>query len=127
MLVFISYFRVNVMMTTTYSDPSVDSDPIWWKDPATIQAIRHHAHLSGLLYRPLHLPISSQLAGNMSVTLQPSKFPEDQFHQVWDVQPSVNSLVDAVSRDVQFLKEALERLEGPYSHVVVVVVLIIPL
>ena len=88
-----------------------ESDTEWWKDPATIQSIRHYAHMSGLLYCPPPSPDTSDAtpAVNIAVTLQPSKFPKELFEVVRSLQPEINSLLDAVSRDVDFLKEALSR------------------
>ncbi len=87
--------------------PPVKPSWEWWEDPANIQAIRHHAHLSGLLYGSKDLPLSC--AVNMSVTLQPWDFPQELFHRVWSLQPDLNALMDAVSRDTEFLSEALGR------------------
>lgn len=85
--------------------PPVKPSWEWWEDPANVQAIRHHAHLSGLLYGSKDLPLSC--AVNMSVTLQPWDFPQELFHRVWSLQPDLNALMDAVSRDTEFLSEAL--------------------
>ena len=102
------------MATTTASS---DPDTGWWNDPAAIQAVRHYAHTAGLLYclPPPPPPTSSSsrsantAAVNIAVTLQPSKFPKELYELAWAIQPDINSLVDAVSRDLDFLKEALDR------------------
>ena len=46
---------------------------------------------------------------NVSVTLTPSKFPAELFHFAHNIQRSINTLIDAVSRDDQFLNSVLER------------------
>lgn len=96
----------------------------WWADSANIEAIRDFAHMSGLLVK--HRPHSSASAaaggednvinGNSSaaavsirLTLQPTKFPEELYREVWSIQPVVNELLDTVSRDQEFLEEALDR------------------
>lgn len=94
------------MATTTTSE---SSDGEWWKDPTTIQAVRQYAQLAGLLYCPLPNSIANTSTVNVTITLHPSKFPKELYDFVWEIQPHMNSLVDAVSRDHDFLKEALDR------------------
>lgn len=77
----------------------------WWKDKSNLQAARHYAHLKGLLYRSRIATDNS--AVNSPLTLQPCDFPQELYEKIWALQPAVNSLVDAVSRDLGFLEEAL--------------------
>ena len=78
----------------------------WWRDEDNVLAIQHYAHLAGLLY---HLPGRPGVLGNIPLTLQPANFPKELFQLVWELQPQLNSLVDAVSRDTQFLSDSLSR------------------
>ena len=45
----------------------------------------------------------------LKLTLRPSPCPLALFAEMCDLQPHFNSLIDNVSRDVEFLRSALER------------------
>lgn len=94
------------------ADATTDSSP-WWRDEANLASVRHYAHMSGLLYRSRVLKDNS--AVNITVTLQPWRYPEELFQLVWDVQPDLNAAIDAMSRDLKFLEEALERCVVGYG------------
>ena len=103
-------------ITTTTATTAAESRPTaesWWRDPSHVQAVRHYAQMSGLLYRSK--PLDGNAAVNISVTLQPAKFPKELFDLVWSIQPDLNEVLDAVSRDLQFLEEALRRYFGCYG------------
>ena len=92
-----------------FQPPSVSE---WWQNPHTVQAVRDYAHMAGLL----HLSSTSTGTGEgdkyltgVPITLQPSKFPQEFFELVWSIQPDLNDLMDAISRDHKFLTEALQR------------------
>lgn len=87
-------------------DEDPDEAP-WWNDISSLQAARHYSHLNGLLY--LHKDIAENSAVNGPLTLQACKFPQELYEKIWALQPAVNSLVDAVSRDLGFLEEALGK------------------
>lgn len=76
----------------------------WWKDTRNIQAVQHYARLKGLLYRS-----ENNSAVNPPLTLQPYNYPQELYEEIRALQPAVNSLVDAVSRDMEFLEEVLAR------------------
>lgn len=82
---------------------ATDTEEEWWRVTANIRAVHDYAHMAGLLYRPTDGLV------NIAVTLQPTKFPQELFKLVSEIQPDLNSLVDAVSRDVQFLTESLKK------------------
>ena len=77
------------------------SEEPWWKDTF----VRDYALASGLMIAP------GGQATNISITLQPSIFPEDLFHQALSLQTSFNSVVDAISRDTGFLQEVFDKWE----------------
>ena len=78
----------------------------WWQDPETVKSIRYYAHVSGLLYHSRNLSENSFV--NLPLTLQPWRFPKEVYELVWEIQPHLNSLIDAVSRDTEFLRESLK-------------------
>ena len=78
----------------------------WWESEATIESIRDYAIQSGLLIKA-----SGQegRAVNIPVTLLPSKFPQELFELAYDIAPGINSLIDAVSKNNEFLESTLTR------------------
>lgn len=60
---------------------------------------------------PPSLPVFpvSQLVTYAPFTLFPSPVPKAVFHQALKVQTHYNTLVDRISQDSDFLREALER------------------
>lgn len=76
-------------------------------DQPNVHAARQLAHVCGVLSRAE--PVSDNKAVNVPLTLRPYNFPRELFQLVWDIQPHLNSLVDALSRDTEFLEEALGR------------------
>ena len=76
----------------------------WWRDPASLATARDFALLSGIFKiadgdESLILPIS----------LRPAKFPEDLFHKAVKLQTAINTIVDAISSDHEFLNAAFEK------------------
>lgn len=76
----------------------------WWKDVRNIQAAQCYARLKGILYSS-----DNNVAVNPPLSLYPCNFPQELYKKIWTLQPAMNSLVDAVSRDLEFLEEALAR------------------
>lgn len=75
----------------------------WWRDGDKAKSARDYALASGLMIAP------GGQATNVSITLQPSIFPEELFYQAMSVQTSFNSLVDAISRDTEFLQDVFDK------------------
>jgi hypothetical protein len=78
----------------------------WWKDRRNLQAARHYAHVKGLLYRSD--VVADNTAVNGPLTLQACDFPQELYDEIWELQPALNSLIDAASQDIGFLEEALQ-------------------
>ena len=88
---------------------SVEHDAVeWWKSGANCAAIRDYALQCGLLLRVSEDPNDDRCTP-VSVTVLPSKFPEELFQLACAVQQDVNNLLDAVSRDHGFLESVLGR------------------
>lgn len=85
----------------------VPRDIPWWKDARNVQAAQYYARLKGLMLRSDST--EGNVAMNYPLTLQPHNFPQELYEEVWALQPAVNSLLDAVSRNLEFLEEALAR------------------
>ena len=81
----------------------------WWRSSANISAIKDYAIQQGLLVKATRDP-SDETVTNVSVTLTPSLFPRELFDLACSIAADLNSLVDRVSRDEQFLENALQRL-----------------
>lgn len=80
----------------------------WWDSRANIEAIRDYAIQQGLIIKATNDPSDGRVV-NVSVTLTPSIFPKELFDSACSIAADVNSLVDAVSRDHQFLENTLQR------------------
>ncbi|KAM9786203.1 glutathione synthetase-like [Neosynchiropus ocellatus] len=65
------------------------------------------ALLKGLLMRTYESPNASELVTYVPFTLFPSPLPKALYHQAVAVQPLFNTLVDKISQDSDFLREAL--------------------
>jgi len=88
---------------------SVEQEAVeWWKSAANFAAIRDYALQCGLLLRVSEDPNDDRCTP-VSMTVLPSKFPEELFHLACAVQQDVNNLLDAVSRDHDFLETVLGR------------------
>ena len=76
----------------------------WWRDPRLLATAKDYAVLNGLLY-------GSQDGGctNVSISLQPAAFPHQLFHKVMSNQEAVNTIVDALSKDNEFLTSAFKE------------------
>ena len=81
------------------------NDRRWWEDEGCFEAVQQLFHTNCVLMRPS--PDSNPCC--MSVTLEPSLFPERQYELVRELQPHFNSLVDSVSRDHEFLVQTFEK------------------
>lgn len=66
------------------------------------------ALLQGVQMRIQETPNSSELVTYAPFTLFPSPVPKAVFHQALEVQTHYNTLVDRISQDSDFLREALE-------------------
>ena len=78
----------------------------WWDDAASLVAVQQMVHLNSVLMRPSTKTIQPS---NVSVTLEPSLFPLEQYQYVSGLQTVLNELVDAVSRDHDFIVQTFER------------------
>lgn len=81
----------------------------WWQDKANIAAIRDYALQSGLLLKRTGDPKDDSCV-QISVTLSASKFPAELFHLAYDIQSDINSVVDEISCDHEFITNVLGRL-----------------
>ena len=79
----------------------------WWESEAAIESIRDFAVQSGLLIKASGK--EEGRAVNVPVTLLPSKFPQELFELAYDIAPGINSLVDAISKDNEFLESTLKK------------------
>ena len=97
---------------TTLPPPAArgEGEGEWWGEEEVLSTLQDYAVCSGLL-----LPSGTPLP--LSVT--PAAFPQDLYHLARSVQKDVNTVIDAVSRDCAFMKEALQRYYNYiYTHAV---------
>ena len=78
----------------------------WFQED--LEAIRDCAFISGLLLRSSTNP-NDFTVKNIAVNITPSPFPAELYQLAVEIQPALNLLVDAVSRDHAFLEESLKR------------------
>ena len=83
-------------------------DGEWWASRDNIEAIKDYAIQHGLIIKATNDP-SDVTVTNVSLTLTPSLFPEELFELACLIAVDINSLVDAISRDTQFLESTLHR------------------
>ena len=81
----------------------------WWTNAESLVAVQQLVHMNSVLIRPS--PDASQ-PNNLSVTLEPSLFPINQYQYVFGLQNILNELIDAVSRDHDFIVKTFERLQN---------------
>ena len=82
----------------------------WHRDPATVSALYDLAVSSGIIKkRSVDSVTDSGAAVSLGVLATPTAFPEDHFSLACDIQPALNSLIDAVSQNHEFLVTALEK------------------
>lgn len=81
----------------------------WYKDPDTVRALYDLAIASGILVKPSADVADSCAAVTVNVLAMPSYYPVELFMLGHDIQPGLNSLIDVVSRQHDFLAEALEK------------------
>ena len=93
-------------MATSNSEQNAQND--WWLSKANIEAIRDYTIQQGLIMKASKDPNDTRVQ-NISVTLTPMKFPAELFQLACSIQSDINSLIDAISKDDHFLKNALER------------------
>lgn len=88
---------------TTLPPPAArgEGEGEWWGEEEVLSTLQDYAVCSGLL-----LPSGTPLP--LSVT--PAAFPQDLYHLARSVQKDVNTVIDAVSRDCAFMKEALQSV-----------------
>ena len=91
---------------TTMSDTDLDSR--WYENEANLKAVMDLAVYSGLVVKASADPTDFRVC-NVSLMAKPSLFPEELFATAQDVQPTLNSVVDAISQDQVFMTTALER------------------
>ena len=80
----------------------------WWCDEANVRAVKDLATSRGLMVR------SSRDKGEercqmVSVSIVPSMFPKELYELACTVQKDFNTLIEAVSRDHEFLTTALKK------------------
>ena len=80
----------------------------WWASHDNIEAIKDYAIQQGLLLKATNDPNDGTVT-NVSVTLTPSRFPDELFKLAYSIAADINSLVDAISRDTAFLENTLQR------------------
>ena len=76
----------------------------WWNDQTSVATARDHAILSGLLFGYRNGGFD-----NVSISLQPAKFPRELFHKAMSIQEAVNTIIDKLSVDNEFLASAFEE------------------
>ena len=79
----------------------------WFQE--NLEAIRDHAFICGLLLRSSSNP-NDFTVKNIAVNITPLPFPAELYQLGVEIQPALNLLIDAVSRDHVFLEESLKRL-----------------
>ena len=99
------------MAALNLAETSTSAHTDWWTEPSAVDSIREFAHLAGLLVQS-SASSSATSAVNIPVTLTPTRFPQDQFELVMSIQPDLNSLLDSVSGDLEFVEESLQRFVG---------------
>ncbi len=83
----------------------------WWTNAESLVAVQQLVHMNSVLYIIPSAPDASQ-PNNLSVTLEPSLFPINQYQYVFGLQNILNELIDAVSRDHDFIVKTFERLQN---------------
>lgn len=76
----------------------------WWRDSSAFRGARDYAVFTGL-----HFMAEDGYCTNISMTLQPSMFPKDLFEYAVKVQPGFNTVIDAASKDHDFLLQCFDR------------------
>ena len=82
----------------------------WYKDQGHIRAIFDLAICSGIIMKPPVDAVDPSAAVAVSILATPSYFPKELFVHAEDIQPGLNSLIDTVSRQHDFIAGALEKL-----------------
>ena len=77
----------------------------WWRDSESVSTAKDYAILDGLLFGR----DAGKGCTNVSVSLQPAKFPQELFKKVVLNQEAVNTVVDALSTDHEFLTSAFKE------------------
>ena len=85
----------------------------WWKDKEALEAVRYQALTTGIVHVISKGP--ERNITNIGVTLSPSLFPQELFELAIKVQPHFNLVIDAMSRDISFIKETFERYNNYYK------------
>ena len=74
-----------------------------WKDGPTFETIKFFAYTNSIM-------INSETGlCNVSIAVKPSPFPRDQFEFVSRIQTNLNSILDTISRDHQFLLDTFSE------------------
>ena len=100
--------------TQTLTDPSQlvsmsGAESVWYKDLSTLRAIVDFAINSGLIIKPSADLRDTTAAVAIGLCVIPSYFPRELFSLGCDIQPALNLMIDAISRDHSFLATALEK------------------
>lgn len=82
----------------------------WYNDPDTVRALYDLAIVSGALVKPSTEVADSCAALTVNMLAMPTYYPVELFTLGHDVQPGLNTLIDVVSRQHDFLAEALENV-----------------
>jgi hypothetical protein len=77
----------------------------WWEDKGSLASVRDYIYSHGLL-----IASHTDSLRSFSISLKPSPFPESQFKHVVGIQTSLNSIVDAISKDDAFLRDSFSRI-----------------
>ena len=77
----------------------------WWRDPESVATAKDYAILNGLLFGRR----DGEGCTNVSISLQPAKFPRELFQKAVSNQEAVNTIVDVLSTDYEFLASAFKE------------------
>ena len=66
-------------------------------------------YLIGMLFNVKKDDEDEEASVYVSFTLLPSPFPRQHYNHIKSTQTIINTLIDNISRDYKFLKDALER------------------
>ena len=80
----------------------------WWKTESGLTTVRDYAMGNGLLVRASDDPTDDSCVP-VAVSVLPSKFPEELFQLACAIQQDWNTLVEAISKDHDFLQSVLAR------------------
>ena len=80
----------------------------WWQDEANIRSIKDLAASRGMVVRSSK-DVGEERCSTVSVSIVPSKYPKELYELACTVQKDFNDLIEAVSKDHEFLTAALGK------------------